>query len=211
MRGKQIKIGILSGLVLLSSIVFTLPTAGANTEVKEKGQAVTEEQVTLDTENMSLTYMVAEDQLTLMDKASGAVWYNIPPDAEDDTVAQGSIKKEMKSSLIVSFIDEKNNNFTANSQTSCISRSTNKVFKTANGILVEYDFSRTKEQFMIPVLYTLGSNHFSAEILFDQINEYGNNKICDIKLLPYFGAGKTGEDGFLLVPDGSGAIVNSIK
>lgn len=73
---------------------------------------------------------------------------------------------------------------------------------------MEYDFSRQKEQFIIPVVYALEGERFTAEILFDEIREYGETRIVEVKLLPYFGAGKTGEEGFLFVPDGSGAIVD---
>lgn len=194
MRVRQIKNLLLTGLAFIG---MTLPIAAADGQPQDSGQkqAVAEEQVTLESASLVLSYIPAEDRLTVRDKASGAVWHNIPPDAEEDTVAQGTIKKELQSSLIVSFVDTKNNSFTANSQTSSVGRSTNTAYRTDGGILVEYDFSRNKEEFMIPVLYKLNGSRFIAEILFNKIKEYGTNKICNIKLLPYFGAGKTGEDG----------------
>ena len=136
------------------------------------------------------------------------MWESIPPQAEEDAVAQGSIRKEMQSALIVRYADKKNNSFVANSRTSSVSRSGVTVYRQGDALRVEYDFSRQKEQFVIPVVYALEGERFTAEILFDEIREYGETRIVEVKLLPYFGAGKTGEEGFLFVPDGSGAIVD---
>lgn len=172
------------------------------------GEAVSEGVVTLQNGSLTLTYERESDRLTVQDSATGNHWTNIPAAAEEDQLAQGSIRKELLSSLIVESVDNKNNNFTANSCTSSVSRGTNTVYRVDGDLVVEYDFSRNKEQYAIPVKYSVKDGTFSAEILFDHIREYGNMRICEIQLLPYFGAGTTADDGFLLVPDGSGAIVD---
>ncbi len=200
---------LLLTLVIAAGGIVSLPTKGeANAGKSDKGILLTEEAPTIQGSRLTLTYRPAEDRLSVQDKVTGSLWESMPSAVEDDAVAQGSIRKEMQSTLIVRYIDSKNNNFVANSQTSSISRSTVSVYKKGDGLRVDYDFSRNKERFIIPVVYSVKEDRFTAEILFNEIEEYGDTKICEIKLLPYFGAGRTGEEGFLFVPDGSGAIVD---
>ena len=47
-----------------------------------------------------------------------------------------------------------------------------------------------------------------VRILYDDIREYGKSKITRIDLLPWFGAGAADEEGYLFIPDGSGALVD---
>lgn len=94
-----------------------------------KGEPLAEETAVVQNDRLTFTYSSAEDRLTLTDKASGAVWESIPPQAEEDAVAQGSIRKEMQSALIVRYADKKNNSFVANSRTSSVSRSGVTVYR----------------------------------------------------------------------------------
>ena len=62
--------------------------------------------------------------------------------------------------------------------------------------------------FQIPVEYTLTENGFSAAILTDKITADSENyKLTNVDLLPYFGSCGYSERGFMMVPDGSGAII----
>lgn len=62
--------------------------------------------------------------------------------------------------------------------------------------------------FRIPVEYALTESGFTATVLTDRITSDSDNyKLTNVKLLPYFGACGESEDGWLLVPDGSGAII----
>ena len=72
-------------------------------------------------------------------------------------------------------------------------------------IVFLFDFPN--EKFRVPVRYALNGERFDASILTDGILEYGTNKIKSIEFLPYFGAGGMNEDGYLFVPDGSGALI----
>ena len=47
----------------------------------------------------------------------------------------------------------------------------------------------------------------SVESNISKINRIKGNVITNIQLLPYFGASAYGEDGYMLVPDGSGALI----
>jgi len=49
---------------------------------------------------------------------------------------------------------------------------------------------------------------FIASIPEDSIEESGDNRLIAVSVLPQFGAAKTGEDGYLFYPDGSGALID---
>lgn len=63
---------------------------------------------------------------------------------------------------------------------------------------------------IIPVQYCIVDGAFQAEVLTDEIQRVNAKSyhITDIKLLPYFGAANQSTDGELLVPDGSGALID---
>ena len=62
--------------------------------------------------------------------------------------------------------------------------------------------------FMIPVEYTLTDGGFSATVLTDRITSSADSyKLTNISLLPYFGSCGGTTNGWFLVPDGSGAII----
>ncbi len=72
-----------------------------------------------------------------------------------------------------------------------------------------YSAENTKPWFNIPLTYRLEGKNLIAEIDPNEIeyNEEGYY-LVDIELLPYFGAALKGTEGYLFVPDGSGALIN---
>lgn len=72
---------------------------------------------------------------------------------------------------------------------------------------IEYESGSDSAGFTVPVEYSLTTDGFSAEILTGLIEESSDEyKLQSIDLLEYF-ASVTTDEGYFLVPDGSGAIV----
>lgn len=65
-----------------------------------------------------------------------------------------------------------------------------------------------KPLYNISVVYRLDGDKLTVEVPFDEIEYKKDYPITDLTLLPYFGAGSATEEGFLFVPEGSGAIIN---
>lgn len=62
--------------------------------------------------------------------------------------------------------------------------------------------------FVIPVEYTLNEDGFTAMVLTDKItSDSGSYKLTNVALLPYFASIGSTENGWMLVPDGSGAVI----
>ncbi len=62
--------------------------------------------------------------------------------------------------------------------------------------------------FVIPVEYTLLDDSVEVNIPMKSVEEYGGGAIHKIQLLRYMAAGSDTEDGYMLVPNGSGSIIN---
>lgn len=64
--------------------------------------------------------------------------------------------------------------------------------------------------FIIPIEYTLNNDGFEAEILSDKIvSESKYYSLVHMTLLPNFGSYESKSEGYVLVPDGSGAIIQA--
>ena len=61
--------------------------------------------------------------------------------------------------------------------------------------------------FIIPLEYRLIKDAVEVSIPMSGVQENGGAKIYDIQLLRYFGAAGTNEEGYMLVPNGSGSLI----
>ncbi|MHB8130266.1 MAG: DUF5696 domain-containing protein [Mobilitalea sp.] len=61
--------------------------------------------------------------------------------------------------------------------------------------------------FSVPLEYRLVEDKLLVTIPTEQIVETGSGKLGNIDMLSYFGAGGTDEEGYLLVPNGSGSLI----
>lgn len=65
-----------------------------------------------------------------------------------------------------------------------------------------------KKVYNISIIYRLEGDELVVEVPMEEIVYNSEYPITDLSILPYFGAASTEEEGFLLVPEGSGAIIN---
>lgn len=62
--------------------------------------------------------------------------------------------------------------------------------------------------FVIPIEYALNEDGFTATVLTDKITSDSKSyHLTNVSLLPYFASSKQVDDGWFMVPDGSGAII----
>lgn len=140
------------------------------------------------------------------DMRSGTLWYSNPVDREEDEVAAGAIRNWLHSQLLVNDVIlssrtvRSKNNYTASTKEGGVS-----VEKIPNGIKVTYRF--VDEGYTIPVRYELCGDGFRASIQADEILEEGTERILSVSLLPMFGAQNGEKDGFMLIGNGSGAVI----
>ena len=65
-----------------------------------------------------------------------------------------------------------------------------------------------KPIFNINIVYRLDGDKFTVEVPMEEIEYVDTYPICYLNVLPYFGAGGADDEGYLLVPEGGGALIN---
>ncbi|MCM1298707.1 MAG: DUF5696 domain-containing protein [Firmicutes bacterium] len=170
-------------------------------------------QMTEVTKNGNLTLYFNEEKFifAVKNNKSGTVWWSAPYDFETDPSGRGDV---MASTLLYNHLDVESN--TAPSQTTSsyggsVKKNQAKVKINDNGVTISYIFPA--HGIKIPVYITLEEDRLLLGIKTGDINERMDEnlreyKLTTLSLAPSFGAGRSDEDGYLFVPDGSGAIIN---
>ena len=142
--------------------------------------------------------------VALYNKKTGYTWNSAPDTAGDETLSDGK-KRLMESQLEIRYYDEKSMSQERVSQVACVGKGGLSAEKSPDGITFLYAFPA--EQITVPLTYKLETDHLTVSIPIDRVKEEGTNRLADISLLPYFGAANPTEEGYFLVPDGSGALI----
>lgn len=157
-------------------------------------------------DRLSLSFQPSTTQLIVTDKRSGAEWRSNPQDAASDSVAFGQNKTLVQSLLNVDYVNEQSNSYTMNSFQGSVQKSTYTYAYQENGVEVNWMFGDAGLE--IPCYFGIEGDHFVARVLTDGIVQHGGFTVSRISLLPYFGAGSVEDEGYMLVPDGSGALIH---
>lgn len=110
--------------------------------------------------------------------------------------------------LLVYAVDNYNNTNMASSYTHSVQQNGLTLEPVSDGVVMIFDFPGETEKYTVPVQFTLKDDRLDVEILFDRIHTYGDVEINTIDLMPYFGAATKEDEGYMLVPDGSGALLS---
>ena len=133
------------------------------------------------------------------------IWWSSPIGATRDRIATPLLVNELRSSNILRYgIPEKrSNNSVLRSGTDDCKMT---ITDLENGIRIEYNYE--KAGFKFPVEYTLEDDHLKASLKVSEIEESNpSNIVTEMTVLNSFGAAPETEDGYFVIPDGSGALV----
>ncbi len=65
-----------------------------------------------------------------------------------------------------------------------------------------------KPVFNVNIVYSLNGSDLCVEVPMGEIEYKSNYPLTTLRVLPYFGCGGTDENGYMLVPEGGGSIIN---
>ncbi len=142
---------------------------------------------------------------------TGKQWYSVPTDSDIDPYTAGKNYTNLRSQVVVEYINRPEVAWSAstqfvNSYSDSVGQEGFAVKKIQNGICVTYAFPSLEISF--DVEYTLNDGFFDATLKLDSIKEKENGFcVVSVNLLPSFGAGNWEAEGYLFIPDGSGALV----
>ena len=206
----MLKKGLLS---LLAVICLLLPAA-----------ALGEWMSVAQNDRFILNYDPAESQIMLQDLTTGAEWRSTPANIADDKIASGMNKINRQSDLLITYHNPTFVTNQVNSYTGSIKNGDFTWKQIENGVEIRYFFP--KQGFLIPVRYELEKDCLKASVITGEIQEdlwslsddpetvakAANNKeklsVMTISLLPFMGAADTQDQGYLVLPDGSGALMH---
>lgn len=141
------------------------------------------------------------------DKATGQTWHTNPEDRSEDGLASGFNKNALQSAITVVYTTNQSVEMTCGAFMSSINKDGLSYYLPDDGSVV-FVYNFPKEEFYIPIRFAIEDDSFSATILTKYIYEYGTNTVKTVDLLPFFGAGSSKDEGYMLVPDGCGALIN---
>ncbi len=159
--------------------------------------------------NGSLSFYMdkATGNFIVKNNASGYLWRSQPLGYENDPKAQGLNRVMLASQIAIKFIDRLNAMTMLTSAASCVKNGGLTVEVQGDSVLCTYTFA--KEGITVPLRYSISDNFLNVAIEKDKVVDKGEKyTLSGIVLLPLLGAGGTDEDGYIFVPDGSGALIN---
>ncbi len=153
-----------------------------------------------------------EDIFALKNKKNGYIWWSSPINAAGDSIATPVLAKGLSSGLILTAaeIDDRS---TTTVRSGDSSKTTISYKEIKNGVQVTYNYR--KVGIKIPVRYELGEDYLQVTIDSSEITEkYGPDSdespilTQSLSMLNAFGAAGSDEEGYFVIPDGSGALIN---
>lgn len=158
--------------------------------------------------------------VAIYDKRSGEITYSNPLDGKDDKKANSANKNFLQSQLVVYYY---NSHVSSNYMDNYSKSIKTKQFKfegIQNGVRIIYTIGETKPivnpdtgeetentYFEIPLEYRLDGDSVVASVPTRGIVEHGNCYVYRIHLLRNFGCGTLEDEGYIVVPNGSGSII----
>ncbi|MBE5868057.1 MAG: hypothetical protein E7293_03745 [Lachnospiraceae bacterium] len=144
--------------------------------------------------------------IQIEEKKTDKIWYSNPPDYEEDQIAV--LKQKLQAQVMISCLNIETRMTTeCNNYSDSVKLGGMDYEILENGI--QFNFSYPVQGIIVPVCYTLNEDGFTASIVTSQIQELWSEKylLMNVSLLPLFGAGGLTDEGYLFVPDGSGALI----
>ena len=157
--------------------------------------------------NFVLYANFSNGEAAVEDKRTGTTWYTNPADKSEDGLAAGFNKNALQSVITMVYTTSVSVDMTCGGFMSSVRKDGLYYRVDPDGSVIFY-FDFPNEMISIPIRYRIEEDCFTAEVIAHGIAEYGTNVIKSIDLLPFFGAGGSKEEGYLLVPDGSGALIH---
>lgn len=145
-------------------------------------------------------------QIIVTDKRSDYSWRSNPSEGQAavETV-KGLLLSNLKSPIGMAFFhrDDRGRREIANVSSKGVEVSFQRY---ADGLQISYQF--TGQAIGLVVQYELSEHGLSVYIPDAGIQEQGEYALFSLDVLPYFGAAQAGEDGYILVPDGPGGLID---
>lgn len=140
------------------------------------------------------------------DTATGECFWSSPFDRNADELAAGQIKKILSAQLILNCYNRSISQMKQlNSYTDSVQEDGYSYEQTADGFTATYRFP--VHEITVQLEVRLTANGLMVTVPMATFNDTEEMMVCSLGVLPYLMSSSTQDEGYLLVPDGSGAII----
>ena len=200
-------------------------TEGDNAETEGEDEGAKEESALLTTEqglakmkkyaeNSDFILYLNEDDTTyaVQSKDDDYVWWSAPLNMASDPIAKPAQRLNMLSPFYIYYGDIKTHNSQKMSAyEGSIEAKDFKISKIDNGVRIDYHIAKIDAT--IPMTIVLEKDNVNVSILSEEIveppvTETSGECILSIAISQFFGAAGLEDEGYMIVPDGSGAVIN---
>lgn len=161
-----------------------------------------------ETDTLILKFDMISGHFIVEDKRNGNVWHSYPnPEYWENESIPGIWRQHLRSPVMIQTLDFERYN----------SRPRISNWISDNGIISNFEkidggvrlvYELTNSLVKIPVEITIKDDYLQTKIIDEGIEE-GQFGLLWVRLFPFIGAHhSTGQEGYLLVPDGSGALIS---
>ncbi|MCL2364070.1 MAG: DUF5696 domain-containing protein [Defluviitaleaceae bacterium] len=170
-------------------------------------------------DGVTLQYRADYGYIRVID-ANGNIWESTPHDIDDDPLARGQIRMALSSMITVSFLSGANNMSHETAMAASVRQGGLSAYQIPNGVRAEFFFPA--QRVMVPVEITLENGTMLAAIHPHHIQRvtpapdapegewvaYERSfRLTNVGLIPHFVHAGMDSEGYMLVPDGSGALI----
>ncbi len=159
------------------------------------------------TENDKLAFYFddVEGHFALVVKENGFIWWSEPINPDYAKNTKNAQINDLKSSY---FVRDTSGTTRQGSYVQSVTKKGMKATILDDGVKIDFKFSKAAAT--VPVKYTLKDDYLSVEVMVKDIKETKMDSIAlaELSVLPNFGLGGPDEEGSLIIPDGSGAVIN---
>ena len=162
-----------------------------------------------ESENLKLYTDTKTAYIAIFDKRNGEITYSNPANADEDTVANGVNKSYLKSQFLLYYYNADVTSGSMCSYTDSVAKGQYSWEGIEGGIRYIYNVGEESGiHFSVPLEYRLNDDNLEVSIPVSGIEEYNEGYIYRIQMLRYMGATSYDDEGYIVVPNGSGSLIN---
>ncbi len=193
---------------------YEYETGTAYQPLKDADKKVEGFDLIAESDKLKLYANTSTGYVAVYDKRDGNITYTNPMAADEDEKANKNNKNYLKSQMMVYYYNSDVKSGTLDTYTQCIQKNQLAAESIENGIRFLYTVGSMTAKgeavpiyFEIPLEYRLEEDTLVVSVPAKGIKEHGAS-LYRIQLLRYMGAANKAENGYMVVPSGSGSIIN---
>lgn len=175
-------------------------------ETRTEEEALASMEQVADNANFTLYYNDSEDLIALKNKKNDYIWWSIPINAAASNATGAQVQELLSGMTLVYGDPEKRRTSTLTSA----KKSSHSSEKLSDGVKITYDYA--EPGITIPVNIELCDDYLRVYVNTSEITEKDSSQTTgklttSLTFMSTFGAADMSEDGYFVIPDGSGAVV----